>query len=404
MIHRFLGALSVIPACAEVALALVAALAGAEAAAAIDVFVRHPRDQQVVFGQVEVRLEVLSIEPVAEVEIIVDGKVEARLVEPPYRIIVDIGEENRSHTFEITATDVNGESATRTVVTGQVAVNESLDLELQQLYVTVTRGGSRVLDLERPMFEVFDDDLPQEIVTFERGDVPLTAVLLIDSSLSMRGENLRAALAGARTFVANMRELDEAKVILFSDRLLATTPFTGEPGAVAKVMDGVEASGGTAINDHLYMALKELDDRQGRQVVILLSDGVDIQSVLDMDDVLWKAGRMQSLVYWIRPIGAARPSTSYCSVWRNPEAHRREIDGLDRIVRSSGGRIVEIGEIAEASAAFRGILDELREQYVLGYYPSNNLNDGAWHDVRVRVKSALRVRARGGYFDDLLSP
>lgn len=375
----------------------------ADVAAAIDLFVRQPREGKPVFGSVEVAVEVLSVEPVVQVEIRLNGEVMGRLSEAPYRLLVDVGQENRRHTFEITATDALGATVTRTIVTGRIEVNMSLDLELQQLYVTVARDNRRQLGLGREAFQVFDGDLPQEIVTFEGGDVPLTAVLLIDSSLSMRGENLKAALSGARTFIENMRALDLAKVILFSDRLLATTEFTSDPQVVASVMNEAEAVGGTAINDHLYMALKVLDDRQGRQVIILLSDGIDIESVLDMRDVAWKAGRMQSLIYWIRPAGSADPSRGYKSVWRNPEGHRREIEGLEQVIRASGGRIVDIDEISEAAVAFRGILDELREQYVLGYYPSVNLNDGAWRKVRVRVRGGGRVRARGGYFDDLVS-
>jgi len=378
-------------------------LLAAAPAFALDVFVRSPRDGQVVFGPVEVELEVLTTAPVVEVEVRLDGEVVGRLSAPPYRLVVDVGQENRFHTFEITAADSAGETATRTVTTGRVEVNMELDLELQQLYVTVTRDGARVLDLDRDAFEVLDDGQTQRLVTFERGDVPLTAVLLIDSSLSMQGANLRAALAGARAFVEEMRELDLAKVLVFSDRLLATTPFTSDPQVVAAVMDGVEAAGGTAINDHLYVALKQLETHQGRQVVVLLSDGVDIESVLGMDDVAWKAGRVQSLIYWIRPRDAADPSASYYSVWRDPKAHRHEIETLDRVVAASGGRVREIAAIADAPTAFREIVAELREQYVLGYYPAVNRNDGTWHDVRVKVRSpGVRVRARGGYFDDEL--
>ncbi len=377
-------------------------LAVVDAALGIDVFIHHPRDTEFVFGEVEVNVEVLSAVPVAEVEVKLDGEVVGILREPPYMLRVDVGEENRSRTFEITARDVHGESVTRTVVTPRLETNFELDLELQQLYVTVTRDGRRVLDLERDAFDVIDDGARQQIVTFERGDVPLTAVVLLDSSFSMRGEYLRAALAGARTFVENMRQLDQAKVIVFSDHVLGTTPFTGDPEVVASAMKSVEATGGTAINDHLYLALKELDRRQGRRVVILLSDGVDVESVLDMSDVDWKAGRTQTLIYWIRPSEVAQSSASYYSAWRNPEVHRREIDALKEIVQGSGGRIRDIDRIADAPVAFREILDELREQYVVGYYPSRNLNDGAWHKVRVRVRGGVRVRARDGYYDDRL--
>jgi Ca-activated chloride channel family protein len=375
----------------------------AETAAAIDIFVHAPRERQVLFGQVEIELEVLSAEQVAEVEIRLDGQVVSRLTEPPYRTHVDVGQENRAHVFEFTATDILGAKATRTLVSGMVEIHGEVDLELQQLYATVTRDGERVLDLDAESFEIRDDGRPQQRVTFERGDVPLTAALLIDASLSMKGDALRAALAGARSFVENMDDLDQAKVMVFSDRLLAHTPFTSDPTVVSAAVNAVTSSGSTAINDHLYLALKELDSRQGRRVIVLLSDGLDVDSILGMADVAWKVGRVQSVIYWIRPSSGADLSQDHASVWRDVAAQRQEIDALERTVSTSGGRVYEIAQIDKASEAFQEILRELREQYVLGYYPDNNRNDGAWHEVQVRVRSpGVRVRARGGYYDDEL--
>lgn len=370
-------------------------------ALAIDISVHSPRDGQVIFGTAEVELEVLSLHPVAEVVLTLDGVEVARLREEPFRTTIDFGEENRARTLEIIATDIHGEVARRTVVTGAIEVHEEVDLNLQQLYVTVTRGGERVPGLAAEDFQILDEGKRQTLVTFEGGDVPLTAVLMIDSSLSMEGEALRAALGGARTFVESMREFDEAKVLVFSDRLLASTPFTGDPAAVSAVMDTVEATGGTAVNDHLFLALEELDQRTGRQVVVLLSDGIDVESVLSMQDVAWKAGRMQSLIYWIRPSNATDLDNAYVSVWRDVAAYRQELDTLQRIVRGSGGSIREIAAYDEAAQAFRDILDELREQYVLGYYPATDRDDGSWHEVRIRLRqSGLGVRSRDGYIDD----
>jgi VWFA-related protein len=316
-------------------------------------------------------------------------------------VTVDIGQDNVPHTFEAVGTDAAGDSATGRVVTRTIAVNEAVDLELQQLYVTVTRSGSRVLDLPRQAFTVLDEGARQELVTFERGNVPLTAALLVDTSLSMRGQRIRAALEGAKAFVTGMRDLDEASLLMFSDRLLHQTPFTGDPAVVGRGLDTVQAEGGTALNDHLYAALKQLDRRQGRRVVILLSDGTDVESVLGIEDVLWKARRSQALVYWIRlEDQAAALVTSRTSAWRDNQGHVRERDGLERLVNESGGRVVSLTDVGRAAGAFREILAELREQYVLGYYPSSNLNDGRWHRVLVQVDGFnLGVRSREGYVD-----
>lgn len=391
------------PRAMRTATAVLAVLAAALPAAAIDVFITNPKPREGVFGEVRVTAEVLSSVPVERVEFLLDGRVLEVQREPPWALTVDVGQDNVPHTFEVHAFDREGAEARAKVVTRTIAVDMALDLELQQLYVTVTKGGRRVLDLPRDDFTVLDEGRPQEIVTFERGDVPLTAALLVDTSTSMEGDRLRAALQGAQAFVAGMRELDEASLMLFSDRLIHATPFSADPAVVGARLDGIRAAGGTALNDHLYTALKTLETRQGRRVVILLSDGTDVESVLSIDDVLWKARRSQVLVYWIRlrdRDGSTAPVVSRSSAWRDMEGHANEVQGLARLVVESGGRVVEIARIADATAAFRDVLAELRDQYVIGYYPSRNQNDETWHEVKVEVRGfGLDVRAREGYVD-----
>lgn len=385
-----------------VAAAALAAAVAPSPAGALDVFLRSPSPFEPIFGEVLIEAEVLSAEPVASVVFRVDDELVARLEEPPWRTTVDVGQENAEHRIEATVTDALGETATAGFTTPAIAVSSELDLGLQQLYVTVTRGGTRALDLTVEDFTVLDQGERQELVTFEGGEVPLTAALLVDASLSMAGPRLVAALEGAEAFVAGMQPLDEATLMIFSDRLLHQTPFTGDPAVIAGALGAVEAQGGTSLNDHLYAALERLERHQGRRVVILLSDGVDIESVLTMEDVLWKAGRSQSAVYWIRLQEAGAPQVvARMSAWRGPEGHRRERQGLERLVRRTGGRVVNLSRIEDAAGAFGEILAELREQYVLGYYPIADLDDGSWHRVQVQVGGVgYRVRTREGYVDD----
>ncbi len=83
-----------------------------------------------------------------------------------------------------------------------------------------------------------------------------------------------------------MRELDESKVTVFSDVIQNTTPFSGNPEVLTAGLTSALGHGGTAINDNLYVALKLLESRQGRRLVVLLSDGINSHSTLDVADVL----------------------------------------------------------------------------------------------------------------------
>ena len=186
-------------------------------------------------------------------------------------------------------------------------------------------------------------------------------------------------------------------VMLFADRVLAVTPFSGDAAVLAQGLQGVVAGGGTALNDHLYASLRLLDRTQGRRVVILLSDGADVLSALRMRDVLWKVRRSDALIYWIR---LERDNRDFSSAWRGVEENRREWVGLEKAVTESGGRIRVLKESSEIEPAFEEIMTELRGQYVLGYYPTKLRSGGSWRPVKVKVNvPSARVRFRAGYIE-----
>lgn len=366
----------------------------------VEVFIASPSTLEPAFGNVEVVVEVHAEQELAEVALVVDDRKRVRLTEPPWRFLVDLGDENREHSFKVVARTLEGAIGESAIKTPAIRVDEELDVELQQLYVTVTQDDRRVLDLQQNDFTVRDNGQPQQIVTFARGDVPITAAVLVDSSESMKGERLDGALRGAKAFVDGMKELDEAMLMLFSDRLLRATPFTDQSSELLAALEGVSPGGNTSVNDHLYLALKLLEARQGRRVIVLFTDGADLHSVLDMDDVMWKARRSQVLIYWIVLLDRGAANTSYITAWRDKNDNARQLEGLARVTEQTGARVIGIRNVEETEKAFREILAELREQYVLGFYPSSSQDDGKWHEVKVSVaRSGAEVRAREGYVD-----
>jgi Ca-activated chloride channel family protein len=370
------------------------------------VHITAPREDTFVLGKVEIVAEVLGAAAAAEVAFYVDGRAVGVLTDTPYRLEVDLGEENIPHRFVVVATDTEGNQASATVETEPVPIARDFEVELQQLYVTATVNGRRILDLQPDEFVINDNDEEQELVTFAEGDLPFIATLLIDASASMHGDKLAHATAGAVTFVRGMQRLDQAKVLVYSHQILNTTPFTSNHDVLITALGGAMASGGTALHDHLYTALKLLEQRQGRRVVILLSDGVDTHSVLDMEQTFHKARHSQALIYWIRlspqsgGMAPDEPGIKLQSAWRSADEYRDQFSLLQRVVEESGGRIIRVDRLEEIERVFVQILQELREQYVLGYYPSDQKNDGSWHRVRVKVKRrGVEVRTHEGYVD-----
>lgn len=352
-----------------------------------------------VFGEVDFVAEVQPPGTAATVEFFLDGERVGVREEPPYKIVVDVGQENREHHFEVRAVDTVGGEDNAILVTPAIRIDERVDIDLREFYIVATRGGVRILDLEQSDFTIRDNGVEQQIVTFGRGDLPLASVILVDASASMKGRRLGFALRGAAAFGKGMRPQDETSIQVFADRLLFESPFSSDPEVLTEGLSEVRAGGGTALNDHLYRALKQVEARHGRRVVVFLSDGFDSHSVIRARQLAWLARRSRALLYWIR-LESADSELSRYSAWKNPEAYREDYLLLQKTVLDSGGRIVGLERIEEADAAVQVILDELREQYVLGFYPQLRRRDGSWHDVDVRVRRAgVEVRTRGGYVD-----
>jgi Ca-activated chloride channel family protein len=221
----------------------------------------------------------------------------------------------------------------------------------------------------------------------------------------MFGDKIESAVAGAASFIHGMKGLDQAQVMVFSDQLLNVTPITDAREVLTAGLSGAEARGGTALQDHLFVALELIAQRQGRRVLILLSDGIDSHSVVAMPHVFDVARKSNALIYWIHITGdndviAAAGRGNLTSAWRDAAQYDQQIELLNRAVLESGGRVIPVGAPEGITPVFIDILRELREQYVLGYYPSNRRNDGRWHRVKVEVVGDnLEVRAPRGYID-----
>jgi Ca-activated chloride channel family protein len=348
---------------------------------------------------VEVNAEVTSSAPVATLDLFVNGWPAARLREPPWRMMVPVPDQAGACRFTIVARTTDGGRGSDSVEARRVVLEDRMEVALRQVYVSVSGPGLVFNRLLGPQdFTIVDRGKDNPVATLARGDTPISAVLLVDASESMRGR-LEAAFAAARTFLAGLAPGDEAAVMVFADRLLALTPF-GPPEA--GLLEGVErgsAAGGTALNDHLYAALRLLDERPGRRVVLLLSDGADVTSALSAEDVLWKVRHSDAAIYWLRLPGP-QGSAGYSSSWRDVTGNAREEQGLLAAIAESGGRSQPLASVAELARAFGGVVSELRQQYVLGFYPQELRRDGTWRPIEVKSGvPGLRLRYRAGWVD-----
>ena len=386
----------------RLALALLAAhlATSLPAAPPFTVAIVAPRPDAPLFGEVEVRIAVRPSTPLDRIEVYVDGVRSGVQTQPPWRLVVDVGERNAEHLLEVVAVARSGARASARLTSPAVAAQEEIDVALRPLFVRVERDGAPLRDLVRDDFTVYDEGARQHLVTFERGDVPFAAVVLLDASVSMREGRLEAAISGVEAFARAMQSNDEAKMLLFADRVLLETPFTHAPAFLTLGLSTAKPAGGTALNDALFLALARLEPTTGRKAVLVLSDGIDVDSVLSMADVRAVVQRSGVIVYWLR-VGAGEPSSPDAfTPWRDAPTQRREKRLFADTVAESGGRTLEVAGARDVQPALAAVLQDLRDQYVLGYYPSVSRGTDVWHEVKVEVRApGATVRTHKGYLE-----
>jgi Ca-activated chloride channel family protein len=271
-------------------------------------------------------------------------------------------------------------------------------IEIIQLNVSVTDSAGRyVTGLQKNEFTVFEDGVKQELSIFNHEDLPISLVLIMDTSASMDSK-LPTARAAGRRFLNTLRPGDLAQVVQFNDRTTVLQDFSGEVAKLEAAVDRTEASGPTALHNALYVALKELEKQKQagelrRRAVVLLSDGEDTASLVSDEQVIELARRTEINIYAIslRSRGASE---------RRKIEFSRAAHLLTTLTRDTGGQVHFPSSISELDGVYDRIAEELRTQYSLGYSSANRRQDGKWRRIVVRVsgRDDLQVRHKLGYY------
>jgi Ca-activated chloride channel family protein len=257
-------------------------------------------------------------------------------------------------------------------------------VQLVEVYSSVTDSeGEPVTGLKQSDFEVFEDDRPQDVTTFAAGEFPLTLALGVDRSWSMAGERLTLAKQAAQSFLRALKPSDRSMVVAISSEADVIAPLSNDRTAQIRAVAALDPWSTTALHDAVIAALDRLEPEQGRQALIVFSDGVDRYSRATAADVISRARRSNALIYPIA-FGKARPPL------------------LAELAVVTGGRSFLLRDVKELDKTLATIARELRHQYLLGYTPSRPIVPGEseWRSIRVRLKSpppGVRVRARDGY-------
>lgn len=265
---------------------------------------------------------------------------------------------------------------------------ERVTTDLVVLNVTVTDARGRfVRKLQRGEFKVFEDGVEQPVNTFAREENPFAAAILIDTSGSMESR-ITLARAAAITFLGRLRPDDVASVYHFNSKVERLQDFAGGRDLPPVAYD-LRSKGLTRLNDAVRQAAQDLSTRpETRRAILLLSDGADTQSRASLDTALNAAIAANATVY---TVNMADPQM-------NPGKRVALSAALRKYAEKSGGRFVDAPGGQALYEAFEQIIEELSNQYTLGYRPTNRARDGRWRAIEVRTARAdVRTRTRSGY-------
>ena len=260
--------------------------------------------------------------------------------------------------------------------------------------------GSPVGGLRREDFQILEDGKPQEIRIFERETTtPLSIVLAIDTSESVL-TNERLEKEAAKHFVeALLRQQDELDLMEFSDVVREVVPFTNQKKQIENGINNVQRGEATAVYDAVYLASQRLGETSAadgrRRVVVMITDGGDTVKGSRYTQALEQAQRAGALIYAliIVPI--------YADAGRNVAGEH----ALIQMANDTGGKYYYVVDPKDLEPAFKHVSDDLRTQYLLGYYAPRRGLDDSYRKIEVRMtdealRGSYELRYRSGYYAD----
>ncbi len=269
--------------------------------------------------------------------------------------------------------------------------------------VLVTRGRNVVSGLTADDFTVLDNGVRQDVAAVFIEEVPVTLLLVLDTSGSVRGAPLRHLLTAAEAAGEALRPGDRVGLVTFSDKLRLAVEPPAPPADLPAALGRVRAGGATALYDATFAALALRDRTVGRTVALVFSDGYDTASWLAPPDVLDAARRSDVVVYGVRHDHLAREGwqgregRGLASRWFADDPHLFRQQYLAQLAADTGGSVYVAADLERLREAFEQVVDEFRSRYLLTYTPQG-VEAGGWHELEVRVRGrGRRVQARPGY-------
>src|SRR5690349_18208429 len=272
-----------------------------------------------------------------------------------------------------------------------------IDVDMALVNVTVTDPYNRlVTGLDPDNFRIFEDNVEQEVMTFSSEDVPISIGVIFDFSGSMSNKVGKAREA-ALQFFKTANPQDEFFLVSFNERAELTSSFTNSVEDLQSRLMLTSPKGRTALLDAIYLGLSQMRGaHNAKRALLILSDGGDNHSRYNESDIKRLVKEADTQLYAIGifdPLGSRN---------RTPE----ELKGpslLSEITEMTGGRVFSVERLEDLPDIATKIGMELRNQYVLGYRPSNKAHDARWRKIKIKLRAPrglppLTVYSKTGYY------
>jgi Ca-activated chloride channel family protein len=274
--------------------------------------------------------------------------------------------------------------------TGTYVIRKNVDEVL--VHATVVDDKQHIVtNLDRDSFSVFEDGKPQNIISFRHEDIPVAMGIVIDNSGSMREKRSKVNQA-ALNLVRASNAQDEVFVVNFNDEYYLDQDFTNDLLKLKEALEKIDAKGGTALYDALLASADQLklNARLERKVLFVVTDGEDNASRENLEEAV---KRLQ---------GENSPSVYAIGILGDEEHPKRARRALEIIAQHTGGLAFFPGTLDQVDEISRQVARDIRNQYTIGYKPTNPRASGGFRTIRVEAKAKghgkLAVRTKSGYY------
>jgi Ca-activated chloride channel homolog len=273
---------------------------------------------------------------------------------------------------------------------GTYVIRKNVDEVL--LHATVIDSKQRmVTDLDRSAFTVLEDGKPQTIISFRHEDIPVAMGIVIDNSGSMREKRAKVNQA-ALNLVRSSNPQDEIFVVNFNDEYYLDQDFTNDLLKLKEALEKIDAKGGTALYEAVVASAEHLkkNGRLERKVLFVVTDGEDNASRETLEQAVKQLQEENG------------PSVYAIGILGDEEHPKRARRALEIIAQRTGGLAFFPKTLDEVDEISRQVAHDIRNQYTIGYQPSNPRSSGGFRAIRVEAKSRahgkLEVRTKSGYY------